>query len=110
MASNAQYEQRHDPDAAEQCRECHRIVFEPMPIREHDIIPLLPPFLLGLRPGRRERPSQKTHEPRLLALLPGAPLATVVWGLRAVGRSGMNTTLVGISCSEQVNRGQDKLP
>jgi hypothetical protein len=35
----------------EQCRECHRIVFEPMPIREHDIIPLLPPFLLGAPTG-----------------------------------------------------------
>jgi hypothetical protein len=38
--SNAQHEQRHEADSAEQRSECHRIVFEPMPIGNHDVPPL----------------------------------------------------------------------
>jgi hypothetical protein len=38
--SNAQHEQRHEADSGEQRRECHGIVFEPMPIRKHDVHPL----------------------------------------------------------------------
>jgi hypothetical protein len=46
--SNAQHEQRHEADASEQHRECHGIVFEPMPIRKHDVHPLFErQFFLG---------------------------------------------------------------
>jgi uncharacterized membrane protein YgdD (TMEM256/DUF423 family) len=38
--SNAQHEQSHEADSGEQRRECDGIVFEPMPIRKHDVHPL----------------------------------------------------------------------
>jgi hypothetical protein len=59
--SNAQNEQRHEADAGEQRRECHGIIFEPMPVGKHDVHPLfelIPQGSSGLRATTVQQPGE----------------------------------------------------